>query len=497
MNQVYLVPPSLQEWLPSDHLARFVADVVATLDLSEILQACAVKDRRARGRPSYHPQMLTTLLVYAYCVGMPSSRKIERSTWDVVAFRFLAGDEHPDHDTIASFRKKHLKALAGLFVQVLRLCQEAGLVKLGHVSLDGTKVKANASKHKAMSYERMLKNEAELAAEVKRLLEEADQTDRDEDDRFGKGRHGDELPRELARSETRLAKLREARAALEAEAAAAHARDRTEKADEAEKQAQNALPAAREKAEQRATQKRAEAEAAAVQAAEKARAAGRPTPDVDPRDPDTLPAHQVRFTRDGAPHPKAQRNFTDPDSRIMKRNGAFEQDYNCQAVVDETCQVIVAEAVTNQAPDAEHLRPMLEQVEENCGALPTKLSGDAGYLSEANLEACEERGVDAYLATGRKKHGEVVPPAVRGRTPKHLTARERMERKLRTKAGREIYARRKVIVEPVFGQIKEAQGIRAFSLRGQENVQGEWSLITLSHNLLKLYRHSWKPALTG
>jgi transposase len=435
-RQAYLLPPTLQEWLPKGHLAYFVLDVVGELDLAQIT---AHYERELRGFPPHNPQMMVTLLFYAYCVGVPSSRKIEKRTHEDVAFRVLAGDTHPDHTQISEFRRIHLTALAGLFLQVLRLCQKAGLVKLGHVSLDGTKMKANASKHKAMSYDRMQKDEAKLRAKVAELMSAAEAADADEDVRYGKNRHGDELPEELTRAETRLARIRALKAELEAEAKQQHA-ERAKDDDEP--------PAA---------------------------------------GPTALPEHQIPTDEDGTPTPKAQRNFTDAESRIMKTGDGFVQGYNCQAVVDDAHQIIVAQAVTNQSPDVQHLVPMLEQTVANCGQAPEKMSGDSGYFSGANVERAQALGVDPHLATGRRKSDEPAP-VVRGRPPAEMTPKQRMARKLATKKGAAVYARRKVIVEPVFGQIKEARGLRRFLLRGLEKVRGEWSLFALTHNLLKLFR---------
>lgn len=490
IDQKLLLPPDLQDWLPDDHLARFILEVVDELDLGEIYEPYRRKD--ARGRAAYHPKMMVALLIYAYCVGRPSSRKIERATYEDVPFRVIAGDQHPDHDTIATFRREHLAALSGLFFQVLRLCQRAGLVKLGHVALDGTKIEANASKRKAMSYGRMSKAERELEAEVARLLAEAEQADQAEDARYGKGRRGDELPDELARREDRLKRIREVKAELEAEAAAARARVLEERRaqdprddDPSDDDPPRGARLAKRR-EEKAKQAREKAQA-------KAEEAGCPAPDLAPRDPDALPSHQVEHDRDGDPTDRAQRNFVDPDSRIMKSNGAYVQGYNAQIAVDEAHQVIVAEAVTNQAPDQEHLRPMLGRIEQALGVGPEHLSVDAGYWSEANADYCEGRGIDAYIATGRLKHGESLPP-IRGRPPKDLDAKGRMQRKVRTKKGRAIYARRKAIVEPVIGQTK-GRGFRRFSLRGLDKVRGEHTLISTTHNLLKLFRSGRWPKL--
>ena len=413
-DQILLLPPSVKDWLPTGHLAHFISELVdESLDLKAITK---VYEREERGYPPYHPVMMTKVLLYAYCMGMQSSRKIEKCLMEDVGFRMLAANNTPNFRTISDFRKEHLAALDGLFLQVLKLCQKAGMVKLGHVALDGTKMKANASKHKAMSYDRMKKDEARLAAEVKEFLRQAEETDAREDAEYGPDKRGDELPAELAFREGRLKKIREAKEALEREAREAGA--------------------------------------------------------VEPKD-------------------KAQRNFTDPESRIMpssSEKGSFLQGYNCQAAVDDKHQVIVACDTTQQTNDSQQAKPMLEQVKKNTGQAPDKVSMDAGYSSEANIVDVEALGTEAFIATSRKKHGDVVPAAPRGRIPKKLSVLDRMRRKLLTKKGRAIYAKRKEIVEPVFGQTKRCRGFRQFSLRGLKKVKCEWSLICTTNNLLKLWR---------
>jgi transposase len=491
-HQSYLLPPSPLEWLPENHLAYFVLELVQTLDLSAIEQKVQGKD--ARGTRPYAPAMMVALLLYAYCVGVFSSRKIARATYDIVAFRVLAGDAHPYFTTINEFRLTHHAALAALYVQGLKLCQKAGLVKLGHVSIDGSKVAANASKHKAMSYERMQSEDARLRAEIEALLAQADAIDRAEDERYGVGKDVEDLPAELARREQRLAKIQEAKAALEQEAAQARAEALRENA--AAQRAKAADPAV-DPAEQKRADQRADASEQRAQA-------------LDPRDDDDdppagggatsddLPHHRVPATPEGTPQPTAQRNFTDPDSRIMKNNTGYLQGYNAQNAVDDASQVIVACAVTNQTPDPEHLVPMLDRIEKNCGAAPTVLSGDSGYFSADNVEACERRDIDAYLAVGRERTvpntsaPEPVEPATRAQQ-----AKQRMRDKLHTESGKAIYARRKTIAEPPFGQIKEARGFRRFSLRGLAKVRSEWAFVCLTHNFLKLYRATWSAMSTG
>ena len=418
-DQQLLLPAALREWLPDDHLAYFISDVVDQLDLSSIT---ARYEGERRGGPPYHPRMMVKVLLYGYCVGVASSRRIAQRLHEDIAFRVLAANNTPDFRTISDFRKDHLGALAGLFLQVLAFCQRAGLVKLGHVALDGTKVRANASRHKAMSYRRMKEKEEQLAAEVAELLRRAQEVDDEEDRRYGQDKRGDELPEELAFREGRLEKIREAMAALEAEAQAA-----------------------------------AEAE-------------GKEHP--------------------GVPEDKAQRNFTDAESRIMPAPGGrdFLQAYNCQAVVDHAHQVIVAARATNQSSDKQQAAAMMQETIDNVGAVPREVSADAGYYSAKAVDDLQALGVDPYVAPEQTRHGRVVPPAPRGRIPRHLSPRDRMRRKLQTKRGRKRYALRMETVEPVFGQIKEGRGFRQFLLRGLEKVNAEWSLICTGHNLLKLFR---------
>ena len=399
----------------------------------------------------------------------------------------LTGNQQPDHSRISEFRRRNLDALSALFVQILRLCQKAGMVSLGLVALDGTKVKANASKHKAMSHERMLKAEAQLEKEIQDLMREAEIVDAQEDGQYGKGKRGSDLPEELQRREDRLEKIRQARLELEAETAAVAARERLEQAAEAEEAAQKASEEERQKLNSKAERAREKAEAARELAMEKAALAGLEPPDLEPLKSDQMPRRGLAHQADGTPSAKTQRNFTDPDSHIMKGNGEMIQGYNCQAVVDGDHQVIVAVGVSNQPPDVEHLSPMLERTIANTGACPATFIADAGYWSEENNEICTEAQTDPHIATGRQKHG-LPPPATTGRIPKNLDLKGRMARKLRTKKGREIYAKRKTIPEPVFGQTKEARGLRRFLLRGLEKVNGEWTMWCTTHNILKLSR---------
>ena len=448
-DQTFLMPPSLREWLPEDHLAYFLSDVVDELDLSEIYRPYEISEDR--GQPPYHPRMMTKLLFYAYSVGAPSSRKIEEKTYTDVAFRIIAAGQHPDHDTVCDFRSRHLEALAELFVQVLLLCRKAGLVKLGHVALDGTKVKANASKHKAMSYGRMCEAEKELERQVREMLEKARQVDQEEDSRYGKGKRGDELPEELRFRQGRLKKIREAKQALEREA---HEQALAEgKIDE---QGNPVAP-------------------------KLGRRGGR----------GRKPKHPP-----GKPKPKEQRNFTDPDSRIMKDSTSkgFVQAYNAQAAVDSQAQIIVAAEVTNEANDKQQVEAAVQQMEENLGQLPKELSADAGYYSDDNVKGLQDAGVEALIPPDKQRHTTRDPPAARGRIPNDLSAADRMRRKLLTKRGKQKYSRRKEVVEPVFGQIKGSRGFRQFLLRGLQKVRGEWRLICLTHNILKLWRSRYAVA---
>jgi transposase len=454
LNQSLLFPPSLHDWLPDNHLARFVADVVNALDLEAIYSSYSEKD--GRGMSAYAPAMMVRVLLYGYATGVYSSRKMQSKTYDDVAFRFLSADEHPDHSTLAEFRKRHLTALAGLFLQALQLCAKAGLVKLGHVAIDGTKIKASASKHKAMSYGRMSETEQRLQQEVEALLKQAEATDAAEDALYGKDKRGDELPDELSRRESRLKKIQQAKAELEKEAA--------EKAGQERAAAEAKLAARKEKEEKTGKKQRG-------------------------REP------QIPAPEQAQPDAKAQRNFTDPESRIMPdgaNKGSFLQGYNAQAAVDATAQVIVAAEITQQANDSRQLIPMLEQVKANMGRKPDAVSADAGYWSEANATDASVTGIDLHIATGRVKHGETIatgsePP------PEPATPKQIMQHKLRTEAGHAVYKMRKAIVEPVFGQIKEQRGFRRFSLRGLEKVRAEWKLVCATANLLKLFRAGWTP----
>lgn len=479
-EQPFLLPPSPLEWLPEGHLAHFILDVVGELNLSDIETALQSKD--PRGTRPYDPTMMTALLLYGYCVGVFSSRKLERATYEDVAFRVIGGGNHPDHSRIAKFRKDHLVALRGLFLQVLKLCQNAGMVKLGQVAIDGTKIQANASKHKAMSYKRMLQMELRLQEEIDQLLARAEEADASDDARFGSGGREEDLPAELRRREQRLARIREAKARLEVEAAEARARALREQALRAKERSEQDDISSSDK-------KRATTSAKNKTAKARELAPDRDDDDIDP--PAThegLPLHEPRVEVDGTPADGAQMNFTDPDSRIVESGGGFVQGYNCQAAVDEAHQIIVAEAVSNKSPDNGNLVPMVALGRDNCGAAAKNTTADAGYWNSTVSAQCAELGTDAHVSTERRKHWDTNDTVTEGQPPEDLDAREQMRHKLRTADGREIYARRKAVVEPVFGQIKEGRGFRRFHLRTLLGVAGEWSLVCTGHNLLKLFR---------
>lgn len=445
--QVVLLAPVLRDWVPQGDLAHFVSDLIddELLDLTAIYQDYD----DARGFPPYDPRLMSKLLIYGYAIGITSSRKLETATHRDVAIRMLCADQHPDYRAIARFRKRHLPALGDLFLQTLRLCEQAGLVHLGTLAVDGTKLRANASRRKAMSYQRMQRDEQRLKREIGKLLDDAERIDAEEDALYGPDNRGDELPVELQNRESRLKRLREAKAALEAEAQAAEAKRRSEM-----------------------------------------RAVGK-----TPREP-----------RDGrdpfAPLPTAQRNFTDPDSRIMKTSdGAFHQCFNAQAIVDSAHQIVVATGLGTTAPDYRYLPPLLDRLDEHLRRigrpLPprARLLADAGYCSTENIEATEEHQLDGYFATGRQKHHESPGPAPRGRIPSSATLKDRMARKLKTRRGRAIYARRKVIIEPVFGQIQTVQNARQLRIRGTEAAGLQWDFTCAIHNLLKLHRNGGIAAL--
>lgn len=446
MDQMMLLPPDLRHWLREDHLALHISDVIDELDVSAIMNVYEQGD--GRGRPPYHPVMMVKLLFYGYCVGKMSSRKIEQATYDDVAFRVLSCNQQPDHDSIAQFRKRHLPGLAKLFVQVLELCRQAGMVKLAHVAIDGTKIKANASIRQTRSYEGLTEAEKKLTAKVEQLLAEAQRIDDEEDQLYGAGRRGDELPAELRQRETRLVRIRELKERMEREAREA---------------AEQKAAAAQEKNRKRKQKEK--------ETGKKSR--GRWAKVVDPAK--------------AVPAPDTQRNFTDPESRIMKDHAtkAFVQGYNAQIGVDAQAQIIVAATIVQEANDQKQLIPVLTKVAENLGCLPEKVSADAGYFSCAAITETEAKGVDLHVPPNelRPLDFQAADPLVEG-----ARVQDRMWQKLLSPTGAKIFARRKAIVEPVFAHLKHIRGFRQFLLRGVELVEAEWLLMCTVHNLLKLLR---------
>src|ERR1700756_5474273 len=435
IDQTLLLPPNVQDFVPKGHVSRFIVELVReSLDLQEITGSYV----SGLGQPPFDPRMMVALLLHGYASGLYSSRRIAKACRERNDFVMIVALDPPDFRTISDFRKRHLKALGALFLQVLKLCETAGLVKLGHVALDGTKIKANASKHKAMSYERMKKREAELQAEVERWLRAAEAADAEEDKLYGDKR-GDEMPDWVADKEKRLAKIRAAKAELEAEAKAAAAEE---------------------------MQRREEAE-------EQRKKEGRKKTGKTPAPPKQ------------EPEGKAQRNFTDPESRILKTKDGYIQGYNAQAAVDATAQIIVAHTLDNNGSDQAQFAPLLDTIKANLKRNPDEVSADAGYCSAVNLRTLSRRRIKGYIATGRQKHGASPATAKRPAKPGLLA---RMTAKLRRAGHRSRYRLRKQVVEPVFGQIKEARGFRQFLLRGIEKVKDEWAMIRTAHNLRKLAR---------
>ncbi len=424
-DQMFLLPVNPREWLPKDHLAYFISDLVDSFDLKEFIK---VYKNTPIGQPPYHPAMMLKVLVYGYSTGAFSARVIAKKIDEDIAFRILAATERPDFRTIAGFRKKHLSALSQLFAQVLKLAKASGLLKLGVIAIDGTKIKANASRHKALSYGRMDEVEARLKKKVSDILKEAEAIDAAEDELYGDDKTGDELPKELRDPINRIKKIKELRERIEREE-----KEKTGKPD--------ALPKAKE-----------------------------------------------------------QRNLTDGDSRIMKMpDKSFKYAYNCQAAVcgDPTKgepQIIVATRLTNQASDNPQLKSVIDQIEANTGQLPKKLLADAGYFSLNNLKHCSDKQIDAFIPPNKQKHSERFQ-CPRGRIPKDLSEADRMRRKLKTKRGKELYDKRKVMPEPVFGEQKGARGFRQFLLRGKGNVAAEWDFICTTSNILKLFRYANLPEL--
>ena len=432
VDQGWLLPASVHDFVPAGHLAHFVRDTVREgLDLSDILGAYEVD----RGQPPYHPGMMVALLLYGYSRGVYSSRRLAQACEERVDFMAVTGLNRPDFHTISEFRRRHLAALSDLFIQVLKLCQTAGLVKLGHVAVDGTKLKANASRHKAMSYGHMKRIEPKLAAEVAEWLANAEAADKAEDAEHGQRRRGDETPDWMASKERRLERIRQAKAQLEAESASDLA-------------------------------------------------------SFDPEGPGPSSGMRERGhrkkTADGAPPDKAQRNFTDGDSRIQPTRDGFIAGFNGQIAVDAEHQIILAHRLATNPADFAALVPLIDQAQRHLGRKLREVSGDTGFATEANIAAMNARGVKAYLPPGRGRHGADHPAGERTLLNKPLMAA--MAKKLKRGGRRSRYRLRKQTVEPVFGHIKQARGFRQFLLRGLQKVRGEWSLICTAHNLLKLAR---------
>lgn len=437
INQELLLPPSLQDWLPEGHLAHFVSEAVDSFDLSQWEADYATQT--GAGAPPFPPRMMLKLLIYGYATGVFSSRKLQARCVEDIAFRYLCGQLTPDFRSILKFRKRHIQRFSELFVQVVQLAQEAGLVQLGRIAIDGSKIKANASKHKAMSYQHMCEQIEKLEAEIKEIVERAEAVDASEDEELG-DYDGYSLPDALAHREKRLETIKAAKERLE------------------------------ERARERAQTEKARREAEAEECQEEGKKPKR-----------------WRKEPDATPKAKEQENFTDPDSRIM-RDGAtkgFAQSYNSQIAVDEHEQIIVAADLNNNASDTQELIPMLDAVEENAGAAPKEALADGGYKSEDNFRQLEARPTQVYVACGREAYDPRVP-CPRGPIPKDATHTQRMERKLKTKQGRAAYRRRKHIVEPVFGWIKNVLGFRQLSLRGQANARGEWKLVCLALNIRRM-----------
>ena len=452
LDQDFLLPPSLQDWLPEDHLARFIADVAGELDLSLIYADYERKD--GRGLSAYHPLLMTRLLLYGYCIGITSSRKIEKATYDNLAFRYLSADQHPDHDTLAAFRQEHLEALSGLFVQALKLCQKAGLVKLGNVAIDGTKIKANASTHRSVDYQKISEREQHWRCEVEQLLKQAQQTDQEDDRRDGVSQPADSLPDELANAQKRLQRLQQAKAELEQEA-------------KEQLEVVNALPLRKRGRPSKEEQ------------------AAQPPKDRKQREKEKK---QRQRARRNAAAPGRQYNFVDPDSRVMRDNGqkCFVQAYNVQIAVDAHAQVIVAAELTQQTIDRQQLLPLIKSVCSIAQANPKTITADAGYWDTASLLDPSLNGIEVLVSPDSKPQPPGAPlPHSAPRNEEAI----RMREILTSEAGKARYALRKSIVEPVFGQIKEARGIRRFRLRGLLKVTSEWKLICATHNLLKLFWH--------
>jgi transposase len=435
-DQLYLLPPSLRDWLPANHLAHFIVEVVSSFDLSAIYNSF----KSQFGPPAFQPEYMVAIWLYAYCAGVRSSRRVAKALQEDVGFRVVSGNQQPDFRTLSEFRRKHHQVLSGLFFETVKLAKEAGLVKLGHVAIDGTKVKANASKHSAMSYQRMKEEEKRLEAEIEQWMREADETDAEEDKAHG-DKSGWELPAHFATVERRLENIRNAKTRLE------------------------------ERAKQ-------EAEAA--------------KDDDDHHNGGKTKAKVIE------PQPKEQSNFTDPESQIMLNSDkAWVQAYNAQAAVDAQTQIIVAAELTNQPADGQHLPELVKQTIKNTGETPREVSADAAYCSQVNLELLDSYMIEPFIPPEKIKHSQWRDSKpIQGRPPDNLSAREKMKRKLRTRRGKERYKLRQQSIEPVFGQIKEARGLRQFLHRGLEKTRSMWLFDCAAHNILKLFRAQTKLMAT-
>jgi transposase len=437
-NQPFLLPPSIQEWLPKNHLARYIVDTVEQLDLSKI------NDQYTRGgKEAYDPRVMLSLLFYGYATGIFSSRKIERATYDSIAFRYISANTHPDHDTIATFRKRFLKELSELFVQILSIAQEMGVLKVGKVSLDGTKVKANASKHKALSYVHANKLQKQLEDEVQTLLEKAKTADNEDDN------DGMNIPDEIARREDRLEVIKAAKLKIEKRANERHKQELQEYEEKIKKR----------EAKEKLT--------------------GKKTSGKKPQPP-----------KSKEPNPKDQVNLTDEESRIMPiSGGGYMQAYNAQASVEHDSRLIVHQHVTQNVNDKKEMIPTLKWFKDNPTLIPDSMLADAGYFSDTNVKLCEDEKITPYISFGKEQHNQPLedrftqPQAL----PEDATDIEKMKHRLQTKEGKEIYALRKSMVEPVFGIMKHVMGFRQFMLRGFEKAQGEWNLMCIAYNLKRLH----------
>lgn len=438
-NQPFLLPPSIQDWLPQEHLARFIVETVEQLDLSKI-----ESQYNGRGKDAYDPHVMLSLLFYGYATGVFSSRKIERATYDSVAFRFISANTHPDHDTIANFRKRFLNELTGLFLQILSIAQEMGILKVGKVSLDGTKIKASASKHKALSYAHATKLQKQLEDEVQTLLKKAKEADnQDEND-------GMNIPDEIARRKDRLEVIKAAKETIE------------------------------KRAEERYKQEVQEYEEKIKKRETKEQLTGKKTSGQKPQAP-----------KSKEPNPKDQVNLTDEESRIMPiSGGGYIQSYNAQASVEHDSRLIVHQHLTQNANDKKEIIPTLKWFEENPTLKPNALLADAGYFSDENIKLCEDKKITSYISFGKEQHNQPLEDRFQQELqvlPEDATAVEKLKYRLQTKEGKEIYAQRKSMIEPTFGIMKHVMGFRQFMLRGFEKSKGEWNLICIAYNLKRLH----------